>query len=128
MGLEVRVRRSHPPDHVKRGKHDGQGRAELVGDIDQKVALEIVDFLHLLVSILYLLIGVLQGLQRAVDRVCQAVDFVWRSLWRETAGMVSCGSDVCGGRNPGVPGVDCPAAYEPNGPPRQHPGYAPPRD
>ncbi len=41
-----------------------------MGNVDQKVALEIVDLLPLLVS-------ALQGLEHAVDRVRQAVDFVW---------------------------------------------------
>src|SRR5258707_7908268 len=118
MGLEVWVRRSHPPDHVKRGKHDRQGRAELVGDIDQKVALEIVDFLHLLVSILYLLIGVLQGLEHAIDRACQAIDFVRGALWRETAGMGSCGSDVCGGFCHAVQEEGCAADYGADSPRR----------
>src|SRR5258708_13061363 len=101
MRLEVRVRRTYSSDQVKRGKHDRQGGTQLVGNVDQKVALEIVVLLPLLVS-------ALQGLEHAVDRVCQAVDFVWWSLWRETAGMILSGGDPTGSPPPPPPGTPPP--------------------
>src|SRR5260370_22436499 len=115
MRLEVRVRRTYSSDQVKGGKHDRQGGTQLVGNVDQKVALEIVDLLPLLVS-------ALQGLEHAVDRVCQAVDFVWWSLWRETAGMILSGGDASGSRRQPLPGTDRLAYQQPDRQPCQYQG------
>src|SRR5260370_27652209 len=109
MRLEVRVRRTYSSDQVKGGKHDRQGGTQLVGNVDQKVALEIVDLLPLLVS-------ALQGLEHAVDRVCQAVDFVWWSLWRETAGMILSGCDASRSRRQPPPGAHRPVYPQPERP------------
>src|SRR6266568_4567085 len=120
MRLEVWIRRSYSPDQVKGGKHDRQGGTQLVGNVDQEVALEIVDLLHLLVC-------VLQGLEHAVDRVSQAVDFVWRSLWREAAGMILSDGDASGSRRQALQGTHRLAYQQPDCQPCQdqgddHPG------
>src|SRR5712692_8007530 len=115
MRLEVWVRRTYSSDQVKGGKHDRQGGTQLVGNVDQKVALEIVDLLPLLVS-------ALQGLEHAVDRVCQAVDFVWWSLWRETAGMILSGGDASGSRRQPLQGTHRLAYQQPDRQPCQYQG------
>src|SRR5215472_5265085 len=115
MRLEVWIRRSYSPDQVQGGKHDRQGGTQFVGNVDQEVALEVVDLLHLLVSLLYLLVSVLQGLEHAVDRVRQAVDFVWRPLWPETAGMILSGGDGSGSCRQTLQGTHRLAYQQPDG-------------
>ncbi len=80
-GLEFRIRCSDLPHQIEGGEHDRQGCAQFVRHVDQKLTLEIVGFLDLL-------IGILQRLQHAVDRPFQAANFIGAFARSEAKGVI----------------------------------------
>src|SRR5260370_33062307 len=89
------------------GEEGCEGGAEFVRHVDQKVKLEVVDFL-------YLLIGILQCLQHSVNGIGQAANFIGVPPRRETTGVVFRDRNLGGSGSQGLKGKHCPVHQQPD--------------